>query len=72
MGVMLRGFVPGSTRGWDQRDADEHPQRWRSCLQHSDVLNAIVAEADGPFCSRADKAVAAEDAQNRPIDADSR
>lgn len=30
---------------------------------HSDVANAIVVEADGLFCSRADKAVAAEDAE---------
>jgi hypothetical protein len=36
------------------------------------VVNAIVVEADGLFCSRADKAVAAEDAENRPIDSDSR
>jgi hypothetical protein len=69
---MLRGFVPGSIPGWDQRDGEEHLQRRRSSLLHSDVVNAIVVEADGLFCSRADKAVAAEDAENRPIDSDSR
>jgi hypothetical protein len=72
MGVMLRGFVPRSIPGSDQRDADEHLQRRRSCLLHSDVVNAIVVEADGLFYSRADKAVVAEDAENRPSDSDSR
>jgi hypothetical protein len=35
-------------------------KKWRSCLLHSDVVSAIVAEGDGLFRSQADKAVTAE------------
>jgi len=41
----------------------------RSCIAM--LLNAIAVEADGPFYCRADKAIAADDLENRPIDADS-
>jgi hypothetical protein len=35
-------------------------------------LPKVHGDADGLFCSRADKAIAADDVENRPIDADSR
>jgi hypothetical protein len=34
-------------------------------------LKAIAVEADGLFYSRADNAIAADDVENRPTDADS-
>jgi len=48
-----------ATESCDQSDADEHPEKWRSCLPHSDVVSAIVVEGDGLFRSQADKAVTA-------------
>jgi hypothetical protein len=72
MGVMLRGFVPGSTPGWDQRDADEHPKdgAHACCIAMQSTL--LWSKLTVFFCGRADKAVAAEDAENQPIDSDSR
>jgi hypothetical protein len=38
---------------------------------HGMLLTASAVEADGLSCSRADNAIAADDVENRPIDADS-
>ena len=38
---------------------------------HGMLLTASAVEADGLSCSLADNAIAADDVENRPIDADS-